>query len=112
MRLVLVHDASCTKTTAPGEAPSPGDAAGARSGECSGRPVDLDALRRFAPECWSRFLRDHFRCATEVAFVFDVDEKTARNWWHGSTGANMRALLHAQAIFGPEYVFSRLVAAA
>jgi len=50
------------------------------------RRCDPHAIRRKFPEKWMGFLRAHFRDPVEVAYVFSVDEKTARHWWHGTTG--------------------------
>jgi len=57
------------------------------SGVCSetfsGRPFDVYAFRRVLPDQWRNLMRAHFTSAVHVAYVFSVDEKTARNWWDG-----------------------------
>lgn len=37
----------------------------------------------FAAE-WSRYLRNRYPCAEEVAVAFAVEASTARKWWDGS----------------------------
>ena len=60
--------------------------AAASPGTLSGRPCDPYAFRRLYPHKWRDFLRAHFRSATEVEVFFSIDDKCARNWWHGKTG--------------------------
>ena len=75
--------------------------AGMSSGECSAafaRPVNPHKLRCLFPDRWAGFLRAHFRDPVEVAFTFDVDEKTARNWWHGVTAPRGAAVAQAFAM--------------
>ena len=50
-------------------------------GTFSGMPADLHRMRVIFPDRWSAFLRNHFRNARHVQFFFDVDDRTARNWW-------------------------------
>jgi hypothetical protein len=52
----------------------------------SGRPCDPRRFRALYPDRWSGFLRANFHSATHVACFFDADEKTARNWWEGTSG--------------------------
>lgn len=73
--------------TAPA-APSPGT--------FSGRPCDPYAFRRLYPHRWREFLRAHFRNATDVEMAFSIDDKTARNWWHGKTGPQGWAVEYAR----------------
>jgi hypothetical protein len=60
--------------------------AAASPGTLSGRPCDPYAFRRLYPHKWRDFLRAHFKSATEVEAFFSIDDKCARNWWHGKTG--------------------------
>lgn len=63
------------------------------SGECSGevappdvmagRPFDMDRFRTVFPDIWADFLRSHFRDKEHIAYFFDTDERTARNWLSG-----------------------------
>jgi hypothetical protein len=62
------------------------ESSGDFSGLLSGRPCDPLAFRRCYPDRWSGFLRAHFRGPLEVALFFSVDERTARQWWEGTTG--------------------------
>jgi hypothetical protein len=59
----------------------------------SGRRIDLHALRRVFPDRWAAFLRSHFRSSTEVAYFFDVNEKTARLWMEGATAPRAEVIL-------------------
>ena len=34
---------------------------------------------------WAALLKAHFRDSVQIAYFFDVDEKTARNWLAGVT---------------------------
>jgi hypothetical protein len=71
-------------------APSPADSAFApvRSfGEFPQlRPLDPHALRRVFPDRWSAFLRATLRDTTEVAYVYGVTDRAARDWWDGVSG--------------------------
>ncbi|MBK8772914.1 MAG: hypothetical protein IPM06_21125 [Rhizobiales bacterium] len=51
----------------------------------AGRPCDPQAFRRVYPDRWREFLRRNFRNPLHAAVFFDVDERTARHWWEGST---------------------------
>lgn len=57
----------------------------------SGRRVDLDGMRRKTPSRWSAFIRAHFADPVAVAYFFNVDEKSARNWWHGRNEPRLSA---------------------
>ena len=76
---------------------SAGNGAGPLSGLLSGRPCDPLAFRRLYPDRWSAFLRAQFRSPLEVAVFFDVNEKTARQWWEGVTGPQGWASAYAVA---------------
>ena len=57
-------------------------AAGA-TGSYPGVPVDLHRLRTVFPDRFAALLRQHFRGPSHVSVFFNVDERTARDWWHG-----------------------------
>ena len=61
------------------------------SGILSGRRVDLDGMRRRTPGRWSEFIRAHFADPVAVAYFFNVDEKSARNWWNGRNEPRLSA---------------------
>lgn len=69
------------------------------AGIFSGVRCDPLAIRRKFPDRWSAFLRSHFRDHVEVAYVFSVDEKTARHWWAGTTGPQGWAVDFAHRAF-------------
>jgi len=79
---------SLRKVNSPDAALSPGT--------FSGRPCDPYAFRRLYPNRWREFLRAHFRNATDVEMAFSIDDKTARNWWHGKTGPQGWAVEYAR----------------
>jgi hypothetical protein len=60
-------------------------------GILAGRPIDLAGMKRRLPGQWSSFIRAHFRSSTEVGYFFGVDEKTARNWFNGTSEPRMSA---------------------
>ena len=62
-----------------------------------GRAVDLHRYRALFPQRWSAFLRAHFRDPVHAAYFFNVDEKTARNWFEGVTGPQGWAVARAIA---------------
>jgi len=57
------------------------------SGNYAGKPpasfIDMDRFRRAFPQVVAEWLRAHFRDKEHVAFFFDRDERTARNWLAG-----------------------------
>lgn len=63
------------------------------AGVLSGRPINLRHYRAVLPDRWAAFLRAHFRNSVTVAFFFDVDEKTARNWLDGVTAPRAEVVL-------------------
>lgn len=77
--------ADAGKASAPDHGVSSGKSSAILSKACEGMPCDPHAIRRKFPGQWIGFLRAHFRDHVEVAFVFSVDEKTARHWWDGVT---------------------------
>ena len=48
-----------------------------------GKPFDMDRFRAVFPDIWADFLRRHFRDKEHIAYFFDTDERTARNWLSG-----------------------------
>lgn len=46
---------------------------------------DAHAARCAFAARWTRFLHDNWRNHVQVAAVFSVSEKTARQWWEGVT---------------------------
>lgn len=60
---------------------------GMSSGDCAGKLpatfTDMDRFRRAFPEVVAQWLRAHFRDKEHVAYFFDRDERTARNWLAG-----------------------------
>lgn|GEM_PF-3736391 len=58
---------------------SPGISAGADAGILS----DVPKLQRLFPMVVARWLKEHFRDKEHIAFFFDTDERTARNWLAG-----------------------------
>ena len=67
---------------------------GHSSGELS---CDPRRFRSLYPDKWTAFLRAHFNGITQVAAFFDVDAKTARNWWEGTTGPQGWAVEYAHS---------------
>lgn len=49
------------------------------------RPAEWNALafRRSFPAAWSQYLRATYRTAYAVEKAFQIDSKTARDWWNG-----------------------------
>lgn len=62
---------------------SSGIAADDHSDILSGRPFDMHRFRAVFPDIWAEFLKAHFRDKEHIAYFFDTDEKTARNWLSG-----------------------------
>lgn len=58
---------------------SPGFSAGGDAGILS----DVPKLQRLFPMVVARWLKEHFRDKEHIAFFFDTDERTARNWLAG-----------------------------
>lgn len=73
-------------------------AGGQSSGTFSGSRIDLHRLRIVFPDRWSDFLKGHFRDVRHVGFFFDVDDKTARNWWAGVTGPSASAVVAVASV--------------
>lgn len=78
---------TCTKPATGNGAVSPGASVGITSGavpeKYSGQPFDLWRFRKVLPGQWMAFLRAHFSDPVHVAYVFGVNERTARVWWEG-----------------------------
>ena len=67
----------------------------------AGRPCDPRVFRRAYPDRWCDFLHQNFRSPLHAAVFFEVDERTVRHWWEGSTGPQAWAMAFAiQAIPG------------
>ena len=62
---------------------SPGACDGQFLADLGARPVNLHAMRCRFPALWSAFVRGNFRDTIHAAYVFGVDERTARAWWEG-----------------------------
>ena len=60
-------------------------------------PFDPHAFRRVFPERWAAFLRAHHRDPVEVAYIYGVTERAARDWWDGVTGPRGSVVAQAQA---------------
>lgn len=88
--LHVIHD--CTQ---PGRVSS-GFTTGGNTGVLSGRPVDPMAYRRVFRDRWATFLRSHFQSTAHVAVFFDIDEKTARQWWNYVTEPKGWAVSYAR----------------
>ncbi|AVO37371.2 hypothetical protein [Pukyongiella litopenaei] len=67
-----------------------GQSFGETSGENSGPKSRFDPYKvaREFPLRWQAYIRASYRSVGHVVQVFQVTEKTARNWWNGVTGAN------------------------
>jgi len=52
------------------------------------RRFDPYKIQRNFPARWQAYIRSSFADIQQVVAVFNVSEKTARNWWTGATGAN------------------------
>lgn len=59
-------------------------------GYMSGASAQCDPYRvhREFPARWRAYIQANFRNISHVTQIFQVSEKTARNWWTGATGAN------------------------
>jgi hypothetical protein len=78
---VFVRDVSCDQ-------PTP-DSRGQSFGTMSvRRRFDPYRVQREFPARWQAYIRASYRSIRQVTDVFNVSEKTARNWWTGATGAN------------------------
>lgn len=68
-----------------------GQSFGENSAEKPGaRRCDPHRVYAEFPARWQAYIRGNFRNLSHVQKVFQVSEKTARNWWDGATGANGR----------------------
>lgn len=64
------------------------------SGTFSSKSEAISYRQTFARR-WSRFIHDNFDDPEHVAFVFRVDNKTARNWWEGTNSPSGFAVAFA-----------------
>ena len=62
----------------------------------SGVRADPMAYRRIFRDRWTDFLRAHFQSHLHVAVFFNVDEKTARQWWNYVTEPKGWAVSYAR----------------
>lgn len=58
-------------------------------------PANLHGIRRCLPDRWMAFLRSQFQGPSHVALFFDVDRRTATDWWHGRHGVNAAPVVMA-----------------
>jgi len=60
------------------------------TGPTSAPPVGYDAyqVHREFRERWCAYITGNYRTIAHVARVFQVSERTARNWWNGQFGPN------------------------
>ena len=72
------------------------------SGIISGRRFDMDGMRRQTPLRWMKFLHAHFDSPRTVSAMFDVDDRTSRNWWHGKHEPRLSAFLSLVKTAKPE----------
>lgn len=90
-----LHPAPDPGRVSSGVAPDP--AAEPAFGEFPGRPVDLHRARCLMPGLWSEVVRANFRRPVDVAYFFDCDERTARNWWEGVSAPRAEVVILAAA---------------
>lgn len=76
----------------------PETSSGTFSGTFFQRPADLHRFRVVFPDKWSEFLRGDFQGPSHVAFFFSCDDRTARNWWNGTTGPSASAVVIAASV--------------
>ena len=60
-------------------------------------PVDLNRFRAVFPDRWQAFIKAHFRDIRHVQFALGVSEKTARDYWAGTTSPRAEVALYACA---------------
>lgn len=70
---------------------------GSSSGLSFGSRFDPHAYRRAFPDRWMAFLHAFHRDATEVAYVYGVTDRAARDWWEGVSGPRGAAVAMAAA---------------
>jgi hypothetical protein len=90
-----VRHTPCHDTGTGAAGVSSGKSAGAAPEKFFGQPFDLHHYRTVFPDVWMRFLHMHFRDHIHVAFMFSVNERTARNWWEGVGAPRPEAALIA-----------------
>ena len=81
----------------------------------SGRRFDMDGMRRQTPMRWMQFLHQHFDSPRTVAAMFDVDDRTSRNWWHGKHEPRLSAflsLVHTASPSARQVIISYMLGAA
>jgi len=79
--VIHVHGLSCGDhiTVGAGQATGPSSAAAQR--------YDPYQVHREFPARWQAYIQANYRNIGHVTSVFNVSEKTARNWWKGDFGA-------------------------
>ncbi|MFB9149552.1 hypothetical protein [Roseovarius ramblicola] len=87
--VIYVNGASCADPGTGGGGQSVGELSAHQLVEATQlrRRFDPHKVHRQFPERWQRYIRSQYRSLAHVCQVFDVSEKTARNWWNGTTGA-------------------------
>jgi hypothetical protein len=65
--------------------------------------LDPHAVRRTFCDHWQAFLRAQHRDATEVAFVYGVTDRAARDWWDGVSGPRGAAVVIAAANYPAQF---------
>jgi hypothetical protein len=65
--------------------------------------LDPHAVRRVFPDRWQAFLHAQHRDATEVAFVYGVTDRAARDWWDGVSGPRGAAVVIAAANYPAQF---------
>ena len=73
-----------------------GVSSGLQGGALSGVRADPMAYRRLFRDRWTDFLRANFHNHLHVAVFFNVDEKTARQWWNYITEPKGWAVSYAR----------------
>jgi hypothetical protein len=65
--------------------------------------LDPHVVRRVFPERWAAFLRAQHRDPTEVAFVYGVTDRAARDWWDGVSGPRGASVVIAAAAYPAQF---------
>lgn len=78
----LVNDTQQGNVTTERDGKSPGFLSGQKS------HFDPYEVHRNFPARWQAYIEENYTSTSEVMRVFQVSEKTVRNWLKGKTGAN------------------------
>lgn len=73
----------CAPPLTPDDTTWPEMSSGFLAGSDVGMISDVEKLQRLFPKVVAKWLKDHFRDKEHIAFFFDTDERTARNWLSG-----------------------------